>query len=252
VLPSKYHGNTDPHKFLTCYEATIASAGGDEATLAKSLIISLEDATRNWYSRLPPRSIYSWQQLKEKFLLNFQGFQVEFNTEEDFLSCAKREKETLPNFYRRFLQLKAQSPEVSDDQVIMQAIKALRVGPLHNHLVEERPKTVSELYEQFTTFSKLVIQHFRKLEQQRKVSKLDEAPRPCYNDNQCSHPKPMHNIDFDGCGPPEKWEKHFKSLPQERNSRTFDQRTPQYSQRDGAPNHGCGPIHSETPVLHVP
>jgi hypothetical protein len=54
-----------------CYKAAIASAGGDEATLAKSLIISLVDATSNWYSRLPLRCIYSWQQLKEKFLLNF-------------------------------------------------------------------------------------------------------------------------------------------------------------------------------------
>jgi hypothetical protein len=35
-----------------CYEATMASAGGDKATLAKSLIISLEDAATNWYSRL--------------------------------------------------------------------------------------------------------------------------------------------------------------------------------------------------------
>jgi hypothetical protein len=82
-----------------CYEATIASAGGDEATLTKSLIITLEDTTANWYSRLPPRCIYSWQQLKDKFLLNFQGFQAELDTEEDFLSCAQREKETLPNFY---------------------------------------------------------------------------------------------------------------------------------------------------------
>jgi hypothetical protein len=57
-----------------CYEATIASAGGDEATLTKPLIISLEDATANWYSRLPSGCIYSWQQLKEKFLLNLQGF----------------------------------------------------------------------------------------------------------------------------------------------------------------------------------
>jgi hypothetical protein len=54
-----------------CYEATIASAGGDEATLAKSLIIFVEDAAVNWYSRLPPIYIYSLQQLKEKFLLNF-------------------------------------------------------------------------------------------------------------------------------------------------------------------------------------
>jgi hypothetical protein len=56
--------------------------------------------------------------LKEKSLLNFQGFQSELDTEEDFLSCAQREKETLPNFYRRFLQAKAQALEVSDGQVI--------------------------------------------------------------------------------------------------------------------------------------
>jgi hypothetical protein len=42
-----------------CYKATIASAGGDEATLTKSLVISLEDATTNWYSRFPPKWIHS-------------------------------------------------------------------------------------------------------------------------------------------------------------------------------------------------
>jgi hypothetical protein len=92
------------------YEAAIASIGGGEATLIKSLIISLEDAAANWYSRLPLRHIHSWQQLKENFLLNFQGFQAELDTEEDFMS-----KETLPNFYQRFLQLKAQASKVSDD-----------------------------------------------------------------------------------------------------------------------------------------
>jgi hypothetical protein len=103
--------------------------------------------------------------LKEKFLLNFQGFQVKLDLEEDFLSCIQREKETVPNFYRRFLQMKAQASNVSDDQVIVQAMKALRVGPLYSHLVQERPKTVPELYEQFAKFSKSEIQHFHKLEQ---------------------------------------------------------------------------------------
>jgi aspartyl-tRNA synthetase len=88
--------------------------------------------------------------------------------EEDFLSCAQREKETLPNFYRRFLQLKTQASEVSNKQVIAQAIKALRVGPLHSHLVRERPKTVLILYEQFIKFSKSQILHFRKLKQHTK------------------------------------------------------------------------------------
>jgi hypothetical protein len=53
-----------------------------------------------------------------------------------------------------FLQLKAQAPEVSDDQVITQAIKALQAGPLYSHLVRELSKTVPELYEQFVKFSK--------------------------------------------------------------------------------------------------
>jgi hypothetical protein len=42
-----------------CYKATIASARGDEATLTKFLIISLEVVAVNWYSMLPPRCIYS-------------------------------------------------------------------------------------------------------------------------------------------------------------------------------------------------
>jgi hypothetical protein len=109
------------------YEAAIALTRGDKATLTKSLIIYLEDVVVNLYFRLPPGCIYSWPQLKEKFLLNFQGFPAELNSEEDFLSCTQREKETLSNFYRRFLQMKAQAPELSDDQVIAQAIKALHV-----------------------------------------------------------------------------------------------------------------------------
>jgi hypothetical protein len=56
------------------YKAVIASVGGDEATLTKSLIIWLEDIATNWYPRLLTGCIYSWVQLKEKFLLNIQGF----------------------------------------------------------------------------------------------------------------------------------------------------------------------------------
>jgi hypothetical protein len=85
--------------------------------------------------------------MKKKFLLNFKGFQAELDSEEDFMSCTQREKETFLDFYRKILQLKAQAPEVSDDQVITQAIKTLWVGPLHSHLVRERPEIVPKLYE---------------------------------------------------------------------------------------------------------
>jgi hypothetical protein len=112
VPPPKYYGESDPWKFLISYEAAIASSGGDDTILTKSFIISLKNAVANWYARLPPRSIASWTQLKEKFIVNFQGFQVDLNTEEDFFSCQQYEREMLPGFFHRFLRLKAQAPKV--------------------------------------------------------------------------------------------------------------------------------------------
>jgi hypothetical protein len=131
------------------YEAAIASSGGDDITLAKSFIISLENVVVNWYARLPPRSITSWAHLKEKFLVSFQGFQVDLSMEQDFFSCQQYERETLLDFFCKFLHLKAQAPEVSDEQAITQAIKALCTSQLHNHLVRERPRTLEVLYGNF-------------------------------------------------------------------------------------------------------
>jgi hypothetical protein len=78
------------------YEAAIALARGDEATLIKSLIISLEDVAANWYSRLPLGCVHSWPRLKEKFLLNFQGFQTDFDSDEVFLSYTSERKRHSP------------------------------------------------------------------------------------------------------------------------------------------------------------
>jgi hypothetical protein len=164
---------------------------------------------------------------------------VELDSEEDFPSCTQREKETLPDFYRRFLQLKSQAPDVSDDQVISQAIKALWVGPLHNHLVKERPKTVPELYDQFAKFSKSKIHHFRKLEQQRKTPRPDEASRPRYNENQ-HYPRPVHSIDSEGGGQLESWEKNYGAPSHPAQDRTSDQRFNQYNQRGEPVNRGHG------------
>jgi hypothetical protein len=75
-----------------CYEAVIASSRGNDTTLTKSFIISLEGEVTNWYARLQLKSITSLGHLKDKFIVNFQGFQMELNTEKDFLSCQQYER----------------------------------------------------------------------------------------------------------------------------------------------------------------
>jgi hypothetical protein len=70
----KYNGSTDPAQYIMSYQVAIASSGGDDAMMAKSFIIALEGPTLTWYTRLPPLSIESWRSLRDKFLLNFQGY----------------------------------------------------------------------------------------------------------------------------------------------------------------------------------
>jgi hypothetical protein len=70
----KYNGSTDLAQYIMSYQVVVASSGGDDATMAKSFIIALEGPALTWYTRLPPLSIDSWRSLRDKFLLNFQGY----------------------------------------------------------------------------------------------------------------------------------------------------------------------------------
>jgi hypothetical protein len=93
---------------------------------------------------------------------------------------------------------------------------------------------VPELYEQFSIFNKSEIQHFHKLEQQRKASKADEAPKPRHNESQHSYPKPVHSIDSDGCGPPENWEKNYGTPSHQTSHNTTSDQS--FNQRGGSTN----------------
>jgi hypothetical protein len=116
----------------------------------------------------------------------------------------------LLDIFRRFLHLEAQALEVSDEEAIMQAIKALHAGQLHSHLVRERLRTLEELYEEFQKFSRAEVMHFHKLGHQRKPASENKNTRPFkYNKSKegtscfdIAH-RQVHSIESDGCGPPE-------------------------------------------------
>jgi hypothetical protein len=55
------------------YEAAVNSAGGDDVAMSKYFIIACEGQVLNWYSLLPPHSIYNWIDLT-KFIQAFQVF----------------------------------------------------------------------------------------------------------------------------------------------------------------------------------
>jgi hypothetical protein len=65
MIPT-FDGESDPRKFLMSFEATVIGGGGDETTLAKSLVMAVKGPAQHWYSSLKAKSIHSWKQLKNK------------------------------------------------------------------------------------------------------------------------------------------------------------------------------------------
>jgi hypothetical protein len=173
----KYNGSTDLAQYIMSYQVAIASFGGDDATMANSFIIALEGPALTWYTRLLPLSIDSWKGLHDKFLLNFQGYRPDTDTLAELSLCKQQEKETLCEYYRKFLTLKSQLPSVDDHITIHYAISGLRAGVLYSHCIRDPPKNLHELYQLFEKYSRSEKLHQCKVESQRKPKDRPQSSR---------------------------------------------------------------------------
>jgi hypothetical protein len=173
----KYNGSTDPTQYIMSYQVAVASSGGDDATMAKSFIIALEGLAFTWYTRLPPLSIDSWRSLQDKFLLNFQGYRPDTDALAELSLCKQQEKETLREYYRKFLTLKSQLPSIDDQIAIHYAISGLRDGVLYSHCIRDPPKNLQELYQLFEKYARSEELHQRKVESQRKPKDPPQSSR---------------------------------------------------------------------------
>jgi hypothetical protein len=123
------------------YQVDVASSGGDDATMAKSFIIALEGLALTWYTRLPPLSIESWNGLRDKFLLNFQGYRPDTDALAELSLYKQQEKETLREYYKKFLTLKSQLPSIDDHIAIHMQSAVFASAYCIATASEIRPKT---------------------------------------------------------------------------------------------------------------
>jgi hypothetical protein len=173
----KYNDNTDPAQYIMSYQFAVASSGGDDATMAKSFIIALEGPALTWYTRLPPLSIDSWRSLRDKFLLNFQGYRPDTDNLAELSLYKQLERETLREYYRKFLTLKSQLPSVDDQIAIHYTISGLWAGVLYSHCIRGPPRNLQELYHLFEKYARSEELHQRKVESQRKPKDPPQSSR---------------------------------------------------------------------------
>jgi hypothetical protein len=152
VSRPKYNGFGNSRQFLMRYESAMNLAGGDDVALAKSFIIACEGPVLNWYSLLQPHSVYSWVDLKTKFMQAFQMFHDTTVESSDLHNCRQKDREPLRNFVRRFMQQRFQIPKADDKTTIKALIKGLTPGPTASHLTRKKPNTIDELFHELEEY----------------------------------------------------------------------------------------------------
>jgi hypothetical protein len=130
----------------------VNSAGGDDVALAKSFIIACEGPVLSWCSLLQPHSVCSWLDLKTKFFQAFQIFHETTTESSDLYNCKEKDRESLRNFVRRFMQQRSQIPEADDKTTIQALIKGLTPKPTSSQLTRKKPKTIDELFRELEEY----------------------------------------------------------------------------------------------------
>jgi hypothetical protein len=180
------------------YEAAVNPTGGDDVALAKSFIIACEGPILNWYSLLPPHSIYSWIDLKTKL---FQAFQVFHETSAkplDLYSCKQKDREPLQNFVRRFMQQKSQILGTNDKTTIQSLIKGITLGLTASHLTKKEHQSIGELFDKLEQYIMSDEDHRRRVAEQNQDKAIEEQDggpnsKPLRNINNVENPSPQFN-----------------------------------------------------------
>jgi hypothetical protein len=136
------------------YKVAVNSAGGHDVALAKSFIIACEGSILNWYSLLPPHSIYSWIDLKTKLIHAFQVFHETSAKPLDIFNCKQKDREPLQRFVRICMLQKSQIPGTDDKTTIQELIKGLTPRLTASHLTRKEPQTIKELIEELEQYIK--------------------------------------------------------------------------------------------------
>jgi len=117
-LPEKYDGTSNPSEFLQVYVTAIIAAGGDDAVMASYFHVALSGPPRTWLMNLPPRSIFSWEELCSKFTANFTSACQLYGVEAHLHAVRQEPGESLRVYITRFAKIRGTIPRISDASVI--------------------------------------------------------------------------------------------------------------------------------------
>lgn len=104
---AKYDGKSEPTQWLRIYSQSIELVGGDDDIKALFFPMALEAIPLQWFDKLKPRSIRSWNDLQRAFCKNFSGIIAHPVTQGEWKSLMQKRGESLRDYSKQFRELRA-------------------------------------------------------------------------------------------------------------------------------------------------
>ncbi|KAJ8491300.1 hypothetical protein OPV22_013021 [Ensete ventricosum] len=175
-----YDGSGDPTEHIATFCAQMALYDTSEALMCRAFPTTLRGAARNWYARLKPASIPSFDVLAREFESNFLASARPRPTTASLLGMAQGSDEPLSQFVRRFTSQVQGIPDLHPSLAIQVFLTGLRPSRFFWSLIERPPTTLPEMLQrahQYVAAETLI------------AGKRDEAKRP-RGEQSRGHPTP--------------------------------------------------------------
>ncbi|XP_030969721.1 uncharacterized protein LOC115989997 [Quercus lobata] len=185
-LPSldSYDGTRDPFDHIATFKMTMHLQGVPDEIMCRAFPTTLKGPARVWFSKIPPSSVSSFEELSKLFVNNFIGGQRHKRSSSSLLTIEQGENESLRSFITRFNR-EALSVDEVDDKLLLAAFHNGINSDLFIHkLYEKEPQTMAELVhstQNFMNAEDAIIAKKRKRAERMEahpVRHSEQAPRP--------------------------------------------------------------------------
>jgi hypothetical protein len=139
-------GTTNPSEFLQVYVTAITTAGGDTTVMATYFHVALSRSARTWLMNLTLGSIYSWEELCARFVVNFASAYQQHGVEAHLHAVRQEPGETLRTFISRFTMVRGTIPRISDASIITAFRQGVRDEKMLEKLATHDVETVTTLF----------------------------------------------------------------------------------------------------------
>ena len=185
-MPSldSYDGTRDPFDHISTFKTTMHLQGVPDEIMCRAFPTTLKGLARVWFSKIPPNSVSSFEELSKLFVNNFIREQRHKHSSSSLLTIEQGENESLRSFITRFNREALTVDEVDDKLLLVAFHNEVNSDLFIHKLYEKEPQSMAELVhsaQNFMNVEGVIIAKKRKRAKRTEANLMrhaEQGPRP--------------------------------------------------------------------------